>query len=737
MAAAAPDGSFARDIPLWVNTFENLSTQCGEVSDLCDGVLLSEVMKAIAPGFFEYEVTHGSSWSIHKVNLAHLVSGLDEYFRVEHKKGFNLQDVVDVDSIARDKDEAQLKELLQFIVGAAMVCENKQYYISAILDMVDESQATLMTLAKAHMQREAPFSPEAGGGSSSSGDGSGGGGGGGDDWRRVRELEDEVERLEREKKDAEREKEREKEQAEEERAALQKSFDEELAKEARKASELRLELDLAQQREGDYEQRSGREMREAAEKWERQVRALEEEKDILSGKLEDYNKLKSQGEKMRAKIEDMDGEKRVLRDRLSVVEDSNAKRLDRILELESESKDRDFMKKKMEQHKNSSADLDLKVIKLTAELGAKDGQHRAEVAGLQEKLKNAEEQAAYFEGELEDAKRELREKIDEAAEAAAALGPGGLGSSDVFVPPEVSERLTRLERENEALKASAASAAASAAESDQSEAHSSGAEERERRCAELEAENARLKREAERAAGEASATAERLAQAAVRAKDAEAAASARGEASAARQVASALASAEAKAAIAEAKTAAKLKELERALELAQSKVASHQALTLTVNKLNEKLKAKETEAVKLTSDKAKLEEYTKTALHNVQDKYMLAIKTLKEQVAEKDDKVARLTEQYKQYRSQSQREATLLSSAIYELGMNITEQRLVRNLDRSAGASSSSSSSAASAAAAAASTAGKGAAGGGAGGDKPSGGLRESSRKGNLEGGGI
>ena len=46
---------------------------------------------------------------------------------------------------------------------------------------------------------------------------------------------------------------------------------------------------------------------------------------------------------------------------------------------------------------------------------------------------------------------------------------------------------------------------------------------------------------------------------------------------------------------------------------------------------------------------------------------MLAIKTCKEQLKEKDDRIQRLTDQYKQYRQQSQREAQLMSSAIYEV----------------------------------------------------------------------
>mmetsp|Transcript_38218 Transcript_38218/g.85325 ORF Transcript_38218/g.85325 Transcript_38218/m.85325 type:complete len:132 (+) Transcript_38218:252-647(+) len=115
----------------------------------------------------------------------------------------------------------------------------------------------------------------------------------------------------------------------------------------------------------------------------------------------------------------------------------------------------------------------------------------------------------------------------------------------------------------------------------------------------------------------------------------------------------------------------------------QPKLANQQALALTIEKMQGVLKKSESDKNKLASDKEKLESYTKKALHNVQDKYMLAIQTIKEQLKEKDERIVRLTDQYKQFRHQSQREAQLMSSAIYELGMSITEQRLVRNLDRS------------------------------------------------------
>ena len=100
----------------------------------------------------------------------------------------------------------------------------------------------------------------------------------------------------------------------------------------------------------------------------------------------------------------------------------------------------------------------------------------------------------------------------------------------------------------------------------------------------------------------------------------------------------------------------------------QPKLANQQALALTIEKMQGVLKKSESDKNKLASDKEKLESYTKKALHNVQDKYMLAIQTIKEQLKEKDERIVRLTDQYKQFRHQSQREAQLMSSAIYEVG---------------------------------------------------------------------
>ena len=345
------DDSFSRDIPLWVSTFQGLPL-VDDVAELCDGVLLTEVLAQISPKHFDYALTRGtSSWAGHKVNLSYLSRGLEDYYREDHAKFFAILDCVNVDRLAQEKDLGELKHLMEWIVGAAVQCRDKQRYINNIMGMSEESQQTLMNLAKAQMQRASGPPPSVSEGPEAV----------------AGELEDERDALRGRLAAVEDEREqhflacaqlRGEAEANAKASSVElkmraQAFDDMQEELNRRNANLRQELDHAHEREsdlraslkGDYEQRSGKD----SAKWENQIRRLEEEKDILTGKLEDFSKLKSQGERQRDKIEEMDGVCKALRDRLGVVEESNAKRLDRILELEGAEKDRDFNKKKMDQ----------------------------------------------------------------------------------------------------------------------------------------------------------------------------------------------------------------------------------------------------------------------------------------------------------------------------------------------------------------------------------------------------
>ena len=344
-----------------------------------------------------------------------------------------------------------------------------------------------------------------------------------------------------------------------------------------------------------------------------------------------------------------------------MVEDSDAKRLDRILELEGKEAERGQDKRRFDELKGRAKALELAVEKLKAENKAKDEratQLAAEVDDERTQRKYFQEAAEAAQGEggggggaggrrgspggpgsgggrwrqhsgSVDDEHSLGGGIGGSSSSSSSPGGGlglgfGLGGGDYFVSPEVREKIRRLEKELEALKASGVDPKALETE-------------REARLA-LEVEVASLRADA--AAADAGSP---------------------GGAGGVGGVGGSRGSPG------------------RGGQHSDEKVA---ALELQLKRLGEELAQRSDEHAKMAAAKEKLEAYTSKALHSVQDKYMLAIKTCKEQLKEKDEVIDDMTRQYKSFRQQSQREVQLLSSAVYELGMKISEKRLGESSER-------------------------------------------------------
>lgn len=95
-----------------------------------------------------------------------------------------------------------------------------------------------------------------------------------------------------------------------------------------------------------------------------------------------------------------------------------------------------------------------------------------------------------------------------------------------------------------------------------------------------------------------------------------------------------------------------------------------------VQRLQEALSLKEKENAKISSDKDKLEAYTKRTLAKFQDKYLVALQECKAKLKEKQDKIDALENRSASERTAQKREERLLSSTIYELGLAIMQHRL-------------------------------------------------------------
>jgi len=97
-----------------------------------------------------------------------------------------------------------------------------------------------------------------------------------------------------------------------------------------------------------------------------------------------------------------------------------------------------------------------------------------------------------------------------------------------------------------------------------------------------------------------------------------------------------------------------------------------------VTKLKEELKRKDAQIAKVSSDKEKLEAYTKKTLSKFQEKYLVALQECKAKLKEKHDKIEQLEMRSASEKTAQKREERLLSSTIYELGLAIMQNRLTK-----------------------------------------------------------
>lgn len=95
-----------------------------------------------------------------------------------------------------------------------------------------------------------------------------------------------------------------------------------------------------------------------------------------------------------------------------------------------------------------------------------------------------------------------------------------------------------------------------------------------------------------------------------------------------------------------------------------------------VARLRAELEARNKEISKISSDKDKLETYTKRTLAKFQEKYLVALQECKAKLKEKQDKIESLESRSASERTAQKREERLLSSTIYELGLAIMQNRL-------------------------------------------------------------
>jgi hypothetical protein len=135
------------------------------LKDFSDGRILIEMCHNIAPGFgFDPESLGEAeptpNWALSLSNLKKLVRKLDAFFKQELGKEIANLQALDLDAIAKSSDVDEILNLVELVIGAAVMSTEKGRFVTAIFSLGDAgTQNTLKALIEHAMSRLVDFDP--------------------------------------------------------------------------------------------------------------------------------------------------------------------------------------------------------------------------------------------------------------------------------------------------------------------------------------------------------------------------------------------------------------------------------------------------------------------------------------------------------------------------------------------------------------------------------------------------
>ncbi|KAL6069590.1 Protein Hook 3 [Balamuthia mandrillaris] len=465
----------AQSLVNWVNTFV-LSENCDYAEDLYDGVLLAEVFSQIAPGYLDpasIKRDTGNNWLLKVNNVKKLISALEAFYREELNVSEDF-DVVNVNLLVKEKDVQEIILLVEFILGAAVECENKQEIIQNIMLLDKTSQKCLMVIIERLLQRHQSYTYGSGGMSRSPG-------------LSLEEQEDlRVQRLKLEKAELQKlydelqndhntiisdnanlrteldgtlatvkSLERQLEELEKQNREMQRNAlpeDNVLNKLSKQSREYEKEQNRALQLELDQKEEQILDLKRRVEElapFAQESRKLRDEMDMMKEKVVAAAQTEEKFSRLQRKLEEMN----ILKKQFKELQQQNEAYMRRVLDLEEETSIIPVLRSQMEEAKLKLAAATIQTHTLAGHTEKRElekeqieEQHRQ----LLLELRNKEEELQTKNELVERLQRELEAKE---LEAAPSEDDTSFGSLHEVLTPEIKLKMVRLERENEKLKA--------------------------------------------------------------------------------------------------------------------------------------------------------------------------------------------------------------------------------------------------------------------------------------------
>jgi protein HOOK3 len=116
--------------------------------------MLAAILHEIVPESFSLDgilMAVDGKWVLAAKNIRTVLKTLDEYFTNALAKKIRVEDINEND-IAKNHSEEEIIKLVELIVGVAVFCENKQFFIGKIFELSADSQSVLKGLVQHVME---------------------------------------------------------------------------------------------------------------------------------------------------------------------------------------------------------------------------------------------------------------------------------------------------------------------------------------------------------------------------------------------------------------------------------------------------------------------------------------------------------------------------------------------------------------------------------------------------------
>ncbi|XP_074642700.1 protein Hook homolog 3-like isoform X2 [Tubulanus polymorphus] len=145
----------------WLQTF-SVERKFQEIDELSDGIVMSQVLHQISSEFFDaawlskIKADARMNWRLKVSNLKKILKGILDYYAEVLGQQINDFHMPDINAIGEEGSRPELGRLLQLILGCAVNCNHKQEYIEKIMAMEETVQQSVMHAIQELMTKEAP-----------------------------------------------------------------------------------------------------------------------------------------------------------------------------------------------------------------------------------------------------------------------------------------------------------------------------------------------------------------------------------------------------------------------------------------------------------------------------------------------------------------------------------------------------------------------------------------------------